>query len=224
MVTPHLENRAKPDIRKLQLEQVLEEIHSIDHPVVVASDFNTTGTDFSPKTFTGLLEQAFLSQDMTPELDVLQARSDDAMCCPSQKLTRRWALHGSRLREREPQNTGTLLLRDLEGAEWMLTHFDRNDPAPHGTTVTLSFNGNQVAGHGACNRYFSELSAGDSPGAVAVGPIESTRMACPGDAADVEARFVRQLEGVTRYGFLAGKLVLTTNAGTTRTMFFSRAR
>ena len=73
VVTPHLENRAKPSVRKAQLTQVLEEIHDIDHPVIVASDFNTTGTDFSPKTFTGLLQQAFLSEDMTPELIAVAA-------------------------------------------------------------------------------------------------------------------------------------------------------
>ena len=43
---------------------------------------------------------------------------------------------------------------------------------------------------------------------MSIGPIGATRMACPEAEMAVEARFLSLLEGVKRYGFLAGGLML----------------
>ena len=51
VVATHLEAKAKPSERVDQLEEVLREIKSIDHPVVLAGDMNTSGSDSTPTSF-----------------------------------------------------------------------------------------------------------------------------------------------------------------------------
>ncbi|HJP92694.1 MAG TPA: endonuclease/exonuclease/phosphatase family protein [Pyrinomonadaceae bacterium] len=51
VVATHLEEKAKPAERLDQLEEVLSEIKSIDHPVVFAGDMNTSGSDSTPTSF-----------------------------------------------------------------------------------------------------------------------------------------------------------------------------
>ena len=59
----HLENRAKPKVRRQQLEELLKEIHDIKHRVVVAGDMNTTGTDSTPTSVEYMLYKQFGSLD-----------------------------------------------------------------------------------------------------------------------------------------------------------------
>lgn len=47
----HLEAKAKPSERLKQLEEVLAQIQPIDHPVVLAGDMNTSGSDSTPTSF-----------------------------------------------------------------------------------------------------------------------------------------------------------------------------
>ena len=51
VVATHFEDKAKPSERVGQLEEVLSEIKSIDHPVVLAGDMNTSGSDTTPTSF-----------------------------------------------------------------------------------------------------------------------------------------------------------------------------
>src|SRR5215216_1831881 len=51
VIATHLEAKAKPSERVDQLEEVLSEIKSIDHPVVLAGDMNTSGSDATPTSF-----------------------------------------------------------------------------------------------------------------------------------------------------------------------------
>ena len=44
----HLENRTKPKNRRKQLQQLLEEVHDVPNPVIIAGDMNTTGSDSTP--------------------------------------------------------------------------------------------------------------------------------------------------------------------------------
>jgi endonuclease/exonuclease/phosphatase family metal-dependent hydrolase len=47
----HLEAKAKPSERHDQLEEVLSYIRSLDHPVILAGDMNTSGSDSTPTSF-----------------------------------------------------------------------------------------------------------------------------------------------------------------------------
>lgn len=51
VVATHLEGKGKPSARAKQLEEVLTEIKSIEHPVILAGDMNTSGTDSTPTSF-----------------------------------------------------------------------------------------------------------------------------------------------------------------------------
>jgi endonuclease/exonuclease/phosphatase family metal-dependent hydrolase len=47
----HLEDKTKPANRVKQLEEVLAQIRDIDHPVILAGDMNTSGSDSTPTSF-----------------------------------------------------------------------------------------------------------------------------------------------------------------------------
>jgi endonuclease/exonuclease/phosphatase family metal-dependent hydrolase len=48
IVATHLENRAEPSERREQLKELLAYIKAIRHPVILAGDMNTSGSDLSP--------------------------------------------------------------------------------------------------------------------------------------------------------------------------------
>jgi len=48
LVSAHLENRCKPACRRKQMDALLEQIKGVDHPLILAGDLNTTGTDGTP--------------------------------------------------------------------------------------------------------------------------------------------------------------------------------
>jgi len=84
-----------------------------------------------------------------------------------------------------------------------------DEPAPADPEVTLTVQEGRFTGRNGCNRYFAQASAGETPGEVAVGPAGSTKVFCPGPASAVEARFMARLAGVTRFGFMMGRLALS---------------
>jgi endonuclease/exonuclease/phosphatase family metal-dependent hydrolase len=59
----HLENRAKPAIRRQQMEEVLKQIHDIPRPVILAGDLNTTGSDSTPTSVERMLYKRYGSTD-----------------------------------------------------------------------------------------------------------------------------------------------------------------
>lgn len=159
------------------------------------------------------------------ELDVVQAGSEDAACCPSQKATRVWALGADGLKEVASEITGTLSLADLGGVEWVLSHFGWEDPAPPEPAITLVFEGERIAGSSGCNRYFAGVEAGEAPGELAIGPARATRMACPDEQMALEDRYLKALGRVVRFGFAAGRLLLTwSERGSTGSLLFAPAR
>lgn len=59
--------------------------------------------------------------------------------------------------------------------------------------VTLSVTADQISGRAACNRYSAALRVDPDFG---FGPLAMTRMFCPGRPAELEAAFLRLIEGV----------------------------
>lgn len=143
------------------------------------------------------------------ELDVVQAGPEDAMCCPSQKATRVWALDSNVLEEVASEVTGTLSTEDLGGPEWVLTHFNWDETAPAEPEVTMVYEEGRLAGTSGCNRYTAGVEAGETAGDLVVGPAAGTRMACPEEQMAVEDLFLEQFGAVSGFGFLAGKLGLS---------------
>jgi endonuclease/exonuclease/phosphatase family metal-dependent hydrolase len=63
IVSTHLENRTKPKVRRQQMEELLKEIYDIPHPVVVAGDLNTTGSDSTPTSVENMLYKRYGNVD-----------------------------------------------------------------------------------------------------------------------------------------------------------------
>jgi endonuclease/exonuclease/phosphatase family metal-dependent hydrolase len=59
----HLENRAKPKIRKQQMAELLNAVSEIKNPVIIAGDMNTTGSDSTPTSVENMLYKRYGSLD-----------------------------------------------------------------------------------------------------------------------------------------------------------------
>jgi heat shock protein HslJ len=140
-------------------------------------------------------------------LDLVEQGPSDAACCPTQLARRAWALHGDELTATDVEGLGTLALAVVKG-EWVLTHLAIDEPLPPGPEVTLSIERGEIQGSGGCNRFFGSITEA-SPGQVEIGPVGSTRKACPEDEMRRETTYLRRLEATRQYGFLAGRLALT---------------
>lgn len=104
--------------------------------------------------------------------------------------------------------------RPLLGTTWHLTTFIDDEAASSlvaATTITLLIETDTVSGK-ACNTYRGEVTQDGS--AVAVGPLATTKMACPEEGVmEQEARYLAVLGKVTTLALDAGGLTLTTADG-----------
>jgi endonuclease/exonuclease/phosphatase family metal-dependent hydrolase len=64
IVATHLEAKSKPSERRKQLEEVLAQVKAIDHPVVVAGDMNTSGSDSAPISFQREVKKRILNYSL----------------------------------------------------------------------------------------------------------------------------------------------------------------
>lgn len=114
-------------------------------------------------------------------------------------------------------------LEAIAGIDWVLQAWKSGEPAPSSPAVTLKFENGKFAGRSACNRYSSAVTAGPEPASLKVGPTISTRMACPEPAMQIEHRFLKQLEAVTKFESSSGKLSLTYQSdGVVQVMTFQK--
>ena len=75
-------------------------------------------------------------------------------------------------------------------------------------TVTLSPEEGRISGLGACNRLSGDYAA-DETRALKIGPLRTTRMACPGQ--EQERKFVEALTTTTHYDMDGPLLLLLRN-------------
>jgi putative lipoprotein len=94
----------------------------------------------------------------------------------------------------------------LVPSEWQVTMLDGR-ALTAGDRVTMQFAEGRVAGVSGCNRYTGPLVLGDE-NVIGFGLLATTRMACPGEAATIEAAFVQQMGRIDSYRFERGNLVL----------------
>jgi endonuclease/exonuclease/phosphatase family metal-dependent hydrolase len=59
----HLENRAKPKIRRQQMQELLNGVRDTASPVIIAGDMNTTGSDATPTSIENMLYKRYGSLD-----------------------------------------------------------------------------------------------------------------------------------------------------------------
>ena len=101
--------------------------------------------------------------------------------------------------------------RPLAGTEWQLIQLGGKAVKPEEGkfTVTLLAEGNRLTGVGACNRLMGKYETTDK-GALRIGPIASTMMACPG--MEQEDAFTKALEATTHYDMDGPMLLLLGDA------------
>ena len=158
-------------------------------------------------------------------LDIVEAGPDDPACCPGQLSTYGWTYTADGTLQRSTLNEtpGRMTLGMLEGQEWVLRFWDHGETAPMKPVVILSYAEGRFTGSGGCNRFFASVSERISAGDIALGPIGSTQMACPEEEMRVEGRFLANLGGVTKFGFMLGRLALTYQSeGEVKSMLFER--
>ena len=144
-------------------------------------------------------------------MDVVQAGSGDAACCPGEVTTLGWEwLPEGRLSPLDVSGEpGRLSLETIGDTEWVLREWSWGELALAEPEVSLRYEDGRLVGRSGCNNYFTTPEEGEMPGDVSVGPIGSTRMACPEAGMAVESRFLEQLGAVNGFGFMVTQLALS---------------
>jgi len=141
-------------------------------------------------------------------MEVVEAGPGEPACCPTQLSRKTFALEGGVLQQTSSIVRGVLSVQLLAAADWVLASMDGEPMAPSHRPPTLLVPAGQVVGFGGCNRFSGPLTE-SAPGKLSIGPLATTRMACPVAAMELEAKFIARLVKVTGYGFQAGQLALT---------------
>jgi heat shock protein HslJ len=145
-------------------------------------------------------------------MDVIEVGPNDAACCPTQVSRKTYGLEGGALKQLSSEVRGVLALSMLAANEWTLVEMD-GQPLPAGVEPPLiHFENEQVRGFSGCNRFSASVKEA-KPGEIEVGPAAATKMACPEPQMQLEQTFLKQLDAVTRYTYLAGQLVLGWQEG-----------
>jgi len=140
----------------------------------------------------------------------------DAACCKSHKIHKIYAVQNGKLAEitGSAETPVKISAADLDGTTWTLVELGEGQPVLAGTTVTLSFAGNQLNGSGGCNKYNGSFSlAEENPFGMTVAPLISTQMACPEPILNQETAYLKALQTVKQWSYLVGKLVLYYDKG-----------
>lgn len=95
----------------------------------------------------------------------------------------------------------------LQGRTWV-PMYDGAEPMPEGL-VTLQFTSTGVTGQGPCNTFGGPFVQDGA--SIAIGPLESTRMACPD--LELENELLSDLQLARSYAIEAGDLVLLDEQG-----------
>lgn len=95
---------------------------------------------------------------------------------------------------------------DLVPSDWQVTRLDGRELGAD-DRVTMEFADARVAGISGCNRYTGPLMLGEGD-AMSFGLLATTRMACPGEAAQIEAAFLERMGQIDSYRMERGALVL----------------
>ena len=113
--------------------------------------------------------------------------------------------HGSGNRGRQATVTGVVWVLDtaalVRGAD--------------DVTVTATFDGTHVAGESGCNRYVAPYTANARTGAMTIGAVGGTLMACSGTGSRVETAYLAALPKTASYRATATKLTLRDDSGAT---------
>lgn len=149
-------------------------------------------------------------------LDAVVSGPGDALCCPSQRIRRVFAVVDGALEETQYETRGRLHARALSGTRWRLTRLDAATPVPDDAGIELRFEGRRLTGSGGCNEFRADVVAGERD-AFEVGTLETTARSCPRPVMERERRFFEALDRASRLGFWFGRLEIQYDTPQRRT-------
>ncbi|MGI9592266.1 MAG: META domain-containing protein [Myxococcota bacterium] len=149
----------------------------------------------------------FAVADRRVVVEAVVAGADEPLCCPTRKVRRRFALADAALVADEEESLGSVGLADLGGRSWRLARSDGEAAPASDEAITLALVDGNLVGSAGCNRYFTGVTS-EGGQQLAVGPIGSTRRACPPPVMEREQAFLGRLQGIERFGFASGELLL----------------
>lgn len=158
----------------------------------------------------------------TISIDLIEHGDSDPACCPTQKATRTWVNDSNgHFKEMPVKPRGKLSVEDIGGREWILSRINE-EPVPKGLGISLTYDDGRIKGSAGCNRYFADMKDLEgSGGGIRIGPVGSTRKACPDEVMHMESSYLQKLGNVTSFGFVGRQLVLSWNAeGKSGALFF----
>ena len=98
---------------------------------------------------------------------------------------------------------GCGIAQNMQGSYHLVT----DDPALQ--RVTLEIEGTSISDQGPCNRYFGSIThSGSVPNNITLGPVASTRMACPNLSAEYD--YFQDLQRVSGVEVMHDGVILTT--------------
>jgi len=107
---------------------------------------------------------------------------------------------------------GSAVTPSLTGTHWVLEQIN-GKPVIENVIPTLSFRGDQeVGGNASCNNFNGTYTGKD--GALTIGPLATTMMAClePAGLMEQEAAYLKALESAVEYRIEKGKLLIMDSA------------
>jgi hypothetical protein len=149
-------------------------------------------------------------------LDAVVSGPSDALCCPTERVRRVFAAGEGALRELASEPRGRLSVGGLSGTRWRLTRLDAATPVPADAGIELRVDGERLVGSAGCNAFRADVLSGERD-AVEIGPIATTRRACPEPVLRREQRFLAALGRATRIGFWYGRLEIQYDTPERRT-------
>ncbi|WP_456380969.1 META domain-containing protein [Thiolapillus sp.] len=146
-------------------------------------------------------------------VNLVEHADTDPACCPAQKAIRTWAYEkDGNFREMPAKLTGRLSVEDVGGTEWILTMLN-GEAVPEDLQISLTYEDGQIKGNAGCNSYFSDMKdREDAGGSVKLGPVGSTRKACPDEVMHLEGSYLQSLGNTTSFSLVGRQLVLSWNS------------
>jgi heat shock protein HslJ len=147
--------------------------------------------------------------------DIVGQGTGDVACCGTWNIQKVLALKDGQLVEQSSKEMSKVSLSDLNGT-WRLVDLNSHtEPALADVEVTLQISDGQISGSAGCNNYNATLSGlPDDPSAFKVGPIASTKKACPDPIMKQETEYLTRLGQVKAWKYDAGQLALLYDSST----------
>ncbi len=103
----------------------------------------------------------------------------------------------------------------LDTDVWTLSSIN-TEPLVRGTAITMQFKQGELAGFASCNTYNGEYTADlneDGTYTITVGPLTTSRLACPQDIMEQEQAYLAGLQGATRATVQENRIILDSPSG-----------